>query len=123
MKLFFGHLGAGGERDAGKRPLMAEAAERGADHVVVTSDNPRSEDPAAIAAAVCAGLSRPAALVELDRGRAIERTLLGAGSRDVVLIAGKGHEAWQELAGARLPFSDVQQAAQALARLDGVGHV
>ncbi|HMN21266.1 MAG TPA: UDP-N-acetylmuramoyl-L-alanyl-D-glutamate--2,6-diaminopimelate ligase [Ottowia sp.] len=108
-------FGCGGNRDAGKRPLMAAVAERLADRVVVTSDNPRHEDPRAIVDAVLAGLARPdAALVEVDRARAIAAALAAAQPRDVVLIAGKGHEDHQEVAGQRHPFSDQAVARAAL---------
>jgi UDP-N-acetylmuramoyl-L-alanyl-D-glutamate--2,6-diaminopimelate ligase len=109
-------LGCGGDRDAAKRPLMGAAAEAGADMVVVTSDNPRSEAPEAIAADVLRGLARPAAAqLELDRARAIASAIGQAGARDVVLIAGKGHEDYQEVAGQRRPFSDQAEAQRALA--------
>lgn len=107
-------FGAGGDRDAGKRPLMGAAAEAGADHVVLTSDNPRSEDPARIVAAIEAGMVHAPRGKEFDRARAIGNTLSLAGPRDVVLIAGKGHEQWQELAGQRIEFSDVVEARRAL---------
>ncbi|NBS64666.1 MAG: UDP-N-acetylmuramoyl-L-alanyl-D-glutamate--2,6-diaminopimelate ligase [Betaproteobacteria bacterium] len=107
-------FGAGGDRDAGKRPLMGAAAEAGADHVVLTSDNPRSEDPERIVAAIEAGMVHAPRGKELDRARAIGNTLSLAGPRDVVLIAGKGHERWQELAGQRIEFSDVVEARRAL---------
>lgn len=103
-------FGAGGDRDAGKRPLMGMIVERYADRVVVTSDNPRSETPFRIVADIRAGFMREPWLTELDREQAIRRTLEAAGSDDVVLIAGKGHEAWQEIAGERLAFSDLEVA-------------
>lgn len=107
-------FGCGGDRDAGKRPQMGAVAERLADRVVVTSDNPRGEDPQAIIAAILAGMRmRPA--VEADRGAAIRTTILDADARDVILLAGKGHEPYQEIAGVRLPFSDSESARQALA--------
>ena len=108
-------FGCGGNRDARKRPLMGAAAESGADRVVVTSDNPRDEEPDAIIAAVLQGLQQPAqAGVVPDRAEAIARTLQQAGRADVVLIAGKGHEDYQEVRGRRLPFSDQALARQAL---------
>ena len=107
-------FGAGGDRDAGKRPLMGAAAEAGADHVVLTSDNPRSEDPANIVAAIAAGMVHAPRGKELDRARAISDALSLASPRDVVLIAGKGHECWQELAGQRIEFSDVIEVRRAL---------
>ncbi len=110
-------VGCGGDRDAGKRPMMAAVAEREARHAVLTSDNPRSEDPLAILRQMAAGLSRPAAAqLEPDRTRAIDQTVRGAGAADVVLIAGKGHEDYQEVMGRRQPFSDRQHAREALRR-------
>lgn len=108
-------LGAGGDRDPGKRPLMGAAALRGADRVVITSDNPRSEAPERILDAIAAGMDSPAAFREADRARAIATTIAMAGAPDVVLIAGKGHETYQEVAGVRHPFDDREQAARALA--------
>jgi UDP-N-acetylmuramoyl-L-alanyl-D-glutamate--2,6-diaminopimelate ligase len=108
-------LGCGGDRDARKRPLMAAAAEAGADHVVLTSDNPRSESPEAIVDAMVEGLVRPqAALIQLDRAAAIAQAVQQAQAQDVVLVAGKGHECEQEIMGVRHPFSDVAQARLAL---------
>jgi UDP-N-acetylmuramyl-tripeptide synthetase len=98
-------FGCGGERDAGKRPLMGAAASRLADEVVITSDNPRGEDPAAIIAAVAAG-ARPPFATEPDRAQAIATAIAAAQRDDIVLVAGKGHERYQELAGVRQPFSD-----------------
>jgi len=113
-----GHLavvfGAGGERDATKRPLMGAAAERGADRVLITSDNPRGEDPLRIIDAIARGMTR-AARREPDRQRAIEAAVLEAAPEDIVLIAGKGHESYQEIAGKREPFSDQAVARAALA--------
>ncbi|MBO9645745.1 MAG: UDP-N-acetylmuramoyl-L-alanyl-D-glutamate--2,6-diaminopimelate ligase [Pseudacidovorax sp.] len=109
-------FGCGGDRDAGKRPLMGAVAERGADRVVVTSDNPRSESPQAIVDQIVAGLSAPqAARIVVDRAAAIAEALAEAAAQDVVLLAGKGHEDYQEVAGRRLPFSDRAQAQAALA--------
>ena len=115
-------FGCGGDRDRLKRPLMAAAAERAADRLVLTSDNPRSEAPQDIVQAMLAGLTRAAlAQVEIDRARAIALALSQAQAADVVLVAGKGHEAHQEVQGQRLPFSDRDQALQALqARRQGV---
>ncbi|MGE0313078.1 MAG: UDP-N-acetylmuramoyl-L-alanyl-D-glutamate--2,6-diaminopimelate ligase [Lautropia sp.] len=107
-------FGAGGNRDRGKRAPMASAAEAGADELVLTSDNPRDEDPVAILDDLCKGLSRPARLVEPDRREAIARAIALAAAGDVVAIAGKGHEDYQEVRGVRTPFSDVQQAREAL---------
>jgi UDP-N-acetylmuramoyl-L-alanyl-D-glutamate--2,6-diaminopimelate ligase len=106
-------FGCGGDRDRGKRPQMAEVAARHADRALVTSDNPRSEAPAAIVADIVAGFA--GAEVELDRAAAICRAVREASENDVILVAGKGHEAYQEIAGVRHAFSDVEQARQALA--------
>ena len=108
-------FGAGGDRDADKRPLMGAIASRLADRVVLTSDNPRSENSAAIAAAIRRGVSGEC-VVELDRETAIASAIQGAGPADVVLVAGKGHEEYQEIAGTRLPFSDASVAEAALGR-------
>jgi UDP-N-acetylmuramoyl-L-alanyl-D-glutamate--2,6-diaminopimelate ligase len=107
-------FGAGGDRDRAKRPLMGQVVAELADVSLVTSDNPRSEDPAAIAAEVVDGLDLE---MELDRRRAIERALESARPGDVVLIAGKGHEQGQEIAGRKLPFDDREVAREALRRL------
>lgn len=108
-------LGCGGDRDALKRPLMAAAAEASADQVVLTSDNPRSESPEAILAAMVSGLSRPEqARIQVDRALAIAEVVAQAAAQDVVLVAGKGHETEQEIMGVRHPFSDVAQAQTAL---------
>jgi UDP-N-acetylmuramoyl-L-alanyl-D-glutamate--2,6-diaminopimelate ligase len=110
-------FGAGGDRDHDKRPLMGAAASSLADVAVVTSDNPRSEDPVAIIAAVVAGTTDPAKLiVEPDRRAAIAAALARASEGDVVLIAGKGHEPGQEIAGRVLPFDDVEVARDCLQR-------
>jgi UDP-N-acetylmuramoyl-L-alanyl-D-glutamate--2,6-diaminopimelate ligase len=94
---------------------MAAAAETAADQVVLTSDNPRSESPAAIVAAMVKGLSRPqSAHIQLDRDQAIAQAVAQAAAQDVVLVAGKGHESEQEIMGVRHPFSDVAQARRAL---------
>jgi UDP-N-acetylmuramoyl-L-alanyl-D-glutamate--2,6-diaminopimelate ligase len=107
-------FGAGGDRDRAKRPLMGQVVTELADVALVTSDNPRSEDPAAIAEDVVDGLDLE---VELDRRRAIERALEAAREGDVVVIAGKGHEQGQEIAGRKLPFDDREVARDALRRL------
>jgi len=114
-------VGAGGDRDRGKRPMMGAAAARHADRVVVTSDNPRSEDPEAIIAAVAEGAGdRDRVTRIVDRREAIEHAIAGAGPGDVVVIAGKGHETYQEIAdGVKLPFDDRAVAREALrARLE-----
>ncbi|HET7403095.1 MAG TPA: UDP-N-acetylmuramyl-tripeptide synthetase, partial [Usitatibacter sp.] len=108
-------FGCGGDRDRGKRPLMAQAAVRFADHVVVTSDNPRTEDPHAIIDDIMAGVRGGAAEAVEDRQVAIFSAVHQARPGDVVLLAGKGHETYQEIHGVRHPFSDREVAAAALA--------
>ena len=111
-------FGAGGDRDPTKRAPMGAAASRHADRLVLTSDNPRNEDPLAIISAVRAGVTAPC-IEEPDRGAAIEKALHAARAPDVVLLAGKGHETVQEIAGRKLPFSDLAAATVALARWAG----
>ena len=111
-------FGAGGDRDASKRAPMGAAASRHADYIVLTSDNPRSEDPLAIIAGVRAGTTVPC-VEQPDRGAAIEDALRVARAADVVLLAGKGHETVQEIAGRKVPFSDLAVAAAALERWTG----
>jgi UDP-N-acetylmuramoyl-L-alanyl-D-glutamate--2,6-diaminopimelate ligase len=106
-------FGCGGDRDRGKRPLMGEAASRHADFVWLTSDNPRSESPAAIIDEIRPGV-RVAHDVRVDRREAIRAAVGTARADDVVLIAGKGHEPYQEIAGVRRPFADVVEAGLAL---------
>jgi UDP-N-acetylmuramoyl-L-alanyl-D-glutamate--2,6-diaminopimelate ligase len=111
-------MGCGGDRDASKRPLMTQAAEQVADQVVLTSDNPRTEDPVHILEQMSLGMRNPMdARVIVDRALAIEKILSEAGPADVVLIAGKGHEDYQEIAGVRHPFSDIEHAQRVLQRL------
>ena len=108
-------LGCGGDRDAAKRPLMGAVADQGADHVVLTSDNPRSENPQAIISQILRGVAgQQAVQVQLDRAQAIAHALQHAGDNDVVLIAGKGHETTQEIAGKKFAFSDRDHAMLAL---------
>jgi UDP-N-acetylmuramoyl-L-alanyl-D-glutamate--2,6-diaminopimelate ligase len=108
-------FGCGGERDVGKRPQMAAIAEAGADAVVVTDDNPRHEDGDAIVAGILAGFRQPDAVrVQRDRARAITDAIAAAAAGDVVLVAGKGHEPYQELAGVRHAFDDLVVAQSAL---------
>ncbi len=108
-------FGCGGDRDRAKRPQMGGVAQRLADQVVLTDDNPRSEDPQQIVAEILAGMSdRQRVHVEHDRAKAIRVSIAAAGSNDLVLIAGKGHEDYQEVAGRRRPFSDIEQAQLAL---------
>ncbi|GAB4560693.1 MAG: UDP-N-acetylmuramoyl-L-alanyl-D-glutamate--2,6-diaminopimelate ligase [Rhizobacter sp.] len=112
----WGVFGCGGNRDATKRPLMGAIAERVADQVVVTSDNPRNEVPGEILKQIAAGMARPErAVVIEDRRAAIAHAVMQAQPNDVILIAGKGHEPDQEIAGVKYPFSDVQEAQTALA--------
>ncbi|MBT8048808.1 MAG: UDP-N-acetylmuramoyl-L-alanyl-D-glutamate--2,6-diaminopimelate ligase [Xanthomonadales bacterium] len=100
-------FGCGGDRDCGKRPLMARVAESLSDRIIMTSDNPRGEEPAAIIRDMIAGLEGPEkALVIEDRASAIRQAVLECGPGDIILVAGKGHEAWQELNGQKIPFSD-----------------
>ena len=110
-------VGAGGDRDRTKRPLMGEAAAAHADVVLVTDDNPRSEDPAAIRAAVMMGC--PEATEVADRAEAILRGVDALGPGDALLIAGKGHESGQIVGDTVFPFDDVEQASVAVAALDG----
>ncbi|MDO8904132.1 UDP-N-acetylmuramoyl-L-alanyl-D-glutamate--2,6-diaminopimelate ligase [Hydrogenophaga sp.] len=108
-------VGCGGDRDRSKRALMAAVAEREAQHAVLTSDNPRTEDPERILQDMVAGLSCPeAASVLVDRAEAIEHAVGQARSQDVVLVAGKGHEDYQDVQGTKRPFSDVSHARLAL---------
>lgn len=108
-------FGCGGERDIGKRPQMAAIAERLADAVIVTDDNPRGESGDAIVAAILSGFAKPAAVtVERDRGKAIARAITDARDDDIVLIAGKGHEPYQEINGVRHAFDDIDVARRAL---------
>ena len=111
-------FGCGGDRDRGKRPEMGRVAARLADRVVVTSDNPRSEDPEAIASDIVHGIRSTGNrryAVELDRGSAIASAIGEAKAGDVILLAGKGHETYQERAGTREPFIDADHARRALA--------
>jgi len=109
-------FGCGGDRDRGKRPQMGAVAASGADCVVVTSDNPRNEDPQRIIAEVLGGMgAMSGAVVEVDRAAAIRLAVQGAAPGDCVLVAGKGHEDYQEIGGRRLPFKDSEQVRTALA--------
>ena len=109
-------FGCGGDRDRAKRPLMGRIAWEHADELLITSDNPRSEDPAAIIAEIATGLPEHGAACEPDRAAAIRRAIAAARPGDCVLIAGKGHEDYQEVNGVRTPFSDAGIARAALAR-------
>lgn len=108
-------VGAGGDRDHGKRPLMGQAA-CAADEVVLTSDNPRSEDPKEILKQIQAGTTKPCTVIE-DRRKAIEYAAEHAAADDVILVAGKGHEDYQEVKGVKHHFSDVEEAREALRKL------
>jgi UDP-N-acetylmuramoyl-L-alanyl-D-glutamate--2,6-diaminopimelate ligase len=110
-------VGAGGDRDATKRPLMGQAAVENADLVIVTDDNPRSEDPATIRASVLLGAQE--AIEVADRAEAILRGVDALGPGDALLIAGKGHETGQIVGDDVLPFDDAEQASVAVAALDG----
>jgi UDP-N-acetylmuramoyl-L-alanyl-D-glutamate--2,6-diaminopimelate ligase len=113
-------FGCGGDRDREKRPLMGKVATGLADTAVLTSDNPRSEDPDRIIAEVKAGAEGPGELViEADRARAISRALTSAAPGDLVLVAGKGHEKGQEIAGRTIPFDDAEVARAILGRIVG----
>jgi UDP-N-acetylmuramoyl-L-alanyl-D-glutamate--2,6-diaminopimelate ligase len=110
-------FGCGGDRDRGKRPVMGSIATRLSDFVVLTSDNPRSEDPDAIISEIASGAERKNYLIEPDRAEAIRRAVLMAGCNDVILIAGKGHENYQEIKGKRLPFNDREVLERAIKQL------
>jgi UDP-N-acetylmuramoyl-L-alanyl-D-glutamate--2,6-diaminopimelate ligase len=115
-------FGCGGDRDAGKRPLMGRAVEEHADRVVVTTDNPRNEDPVKIIEAILGGLeAADAATVIEDRGAAIAWAIGNAATDDVVLLAGKGHENYQYIGGERRDFSDYGAAAANLQARSGRG--
>lgn len=108
-------FGCGGNRDAGKRPLMGQIAERYADRVVVTDDNPRNEPSAGIIGQICQGLGKPQNITVLaNRAEAIAHTISRAHREDVILLAGKGHETYQEINGVRHAFNDIEQAERAL---------
>lgn len=111
-------FGAGGDRDRGKRPGMGRAA-AAADRVVVTSDNPRGEDPDRIIAEIVSGMDRPPYLKEPDRRRAIRRAIAGARGGDVIVIAGKGHETTQTIGSEKIGFDDREVAREELDRLAG----
>ena len=110
-------FGCGGDRDRSKRPLMGAAASRLSDLAVLTSDNPRSEDPERIIAEVAAGITGPV-VIEVDRARAISVALESAVADDIVVIAGKGHETGQEIGGRVQPFDDAEVARAVLQRIE-----
>ena len=108
-------FGCGGDRDRGKRPQMGEVAQRLADQVILTNDNPRGEDPQQIITGILSGMGdRNSVHVEPDRAKAIQVSIAAAAANDLVLVAGKGHEDYQETAGRREPFSDIEQVRSAL---------
>lgn len=110
-------LGSGGDRDSSKRAPMGRSAEAHADQVCLTSDNPRSEDPQHIVQQMLAGMTQPhKAIQQLDRAKAISDSIAQAQAADVVLVAGKGHETYQEVRGQKLPFSDSDHVVLALQR-------
>jgi UDP-N-acetylmuramoyl-L-alanyl-D-glutamate--2,6-diaminopimelate ligase len=109
-------FGCGGDRDRGKRPLMAAVVERLADGVLVTDDNPRGEAPEQIFSDIRAGFVAPERVQFVHgRGQAIARLIAAASVDDVLVLAGKGHEDYQEINGVRQPFSDLVEAGKALA--------
>jgi UDP-N-acetylmuramoyl-L-alanyl-D-glutamate--2,6-diaminopimelate ligase len=110
-------FGCGGDRDTGKRPVMGEISYRLADVTVITSDNPRTETPEAIVKQIAAGIPDPQAgrvLIEVDRRKAIMRAIQMANPEDLIVIAGKGHEPYQEIHGIKHPFHDIHIAREAL---------
>lgn len=103
-------FGCGGDRDKGKRPLMAEIAERLADHVIITNDNPRHEEPSVIVDEICKGLKKSQDVdIVFDRAKAIEKGIQLAAQEDCVLVAGKGAECYQQFGDKKYPFSDLEQ--------------
>lgn len=108
-------FGCGGERDRGKRPLMAKIAEQWADHVIVTNDNPRHELPDEIIAEIMRGFARPQQVaIEPDRSKAIQNSIQWAAAKDCVLIAGKGAERYQQMGDEKIPFDDVEHVRACL---------
>jgi len=110
-------VGAGGDRDRTKRPIMASICARGSDRVILTSDNPRSEDPDSIIDEMEAGITPDQRLKVLritDRREAIKAAVMMASNGDVILVAGKGHETYQEIKGIRHHFDDREELAKAL---------
>ncbi|MFU8807358.1 MAG: glutamate ligase domain-containing protein, partial [Bradymonadaceae bacterium] len=109
-------FGCGGERDRAKRPLMGAVASAFADDIILTSDNPRSEEPVSIIDEILPGIKdSKAPMIEVNRREAIARAIEGAHEDDVILLAGKGHETYQEIQGTRRHFDDVEEALRALA--------
>ncbi len=111
-------FGCGGDRDRAKRPLMAAAAERYADEIIVTTDNPRGEDPELIIKDVVKGFQKQKYFCVCDRREAISRAIEQALPYDIIVIAGKGHETYQEIAGVRTPFDDAHIAQRAMQSVD-----
>ena len=107
-------FGCGGERDRGKRSMMGAVAAKLADRCIVTSDNPRSENPRDIISAIVSGMGGVPIHVVEDRAQAIAQAISGAHAMDTVLVAGKGHETYQEISGVKYPFSDIEVAQSAL---------
>jgi UDP-N-acetylmuramoyl-L-alanyl-D-glutamate--2,6-diaminopimelate ligase len=107
-------FGCGGDRDSSKRALMGEVVSRLADQGIVTSDNPRSENPEAIISQILSGMKQDKTAVIADRKSAILYAIHHAEAGDVILLAGKGHENYQEIQGNKIPFSDSDEAARAL---------
>ncbi len=116
-------FGAGGERDRGKRPEMGAAADRLADRVIVTSDNPRSEDPEQIISEIVEGMSRAPERCDPDRRLALRHALSVAAAGDTVLVAGKGHETSQTIGSKRLPFDDRAVVSEEIERLASGGRI
>jgi UDP-N-acetylmuramoyl-L-alanyl-D-glutamate--2,6-diaminopimelate ligase len=110
-------FGCGGDRDRGKRPVMGSLATRLSDFVIITSDNPRSEKPEEIIKEIAEGAARKNYLIEPDRKEAIKRAVLMAGKDDIVLIAGKGHEAYQHIGSKKHRFSDREAVEEAIKQL------
>lgn len=109
-------FGCGGDRDAAKRPVMGALADRIADHVVITTDNPRFESPQSIIDQIVEGVAGSGAIIEVDRAAAIEYAIVNAKPGDTILIAGKGHEDYQQVGEEKISFSDAKQARLALAK-------
>jgi len=108
-------FGCGGDRDRGKRPMMGTIAAKLADVCIVTSDNPRSEEPRDIIAAIVSGMNEWNYRIIEDRAEAIAQAICAATTADTVLLAGKGHEPYQEIKGVKYPFSDIEIAQHVLA--------
>ncbi|MDP1659890.1 MAG: cyanophycin synthetase, partial [Methylotenera sp.] len=115
-------FGCGGNRDAGKRPLMGAVASKLADMVVVTTDNPRNEDPVAIIREIVSNM-HAGYVIEIDREVAINKAVESAKMGDIVLLAGKGHENYQEISGVKYPFDDALIAQAALKKYQVTGNV